>query len=143
VIAPVLGAAGLWLWWRHPGLRAWFWLGLPLALLAPSPAELAATIVLEAAVITLLARPLGWRRVDAVSLSLAVNLLTQPLLYLAMLLLLPYLDWWPLFLALEAGVWLIEARIYGVALRGCAAKALLLSLAANGTSAAVGLLLPF
>jgi hypothetical protein len=115
---------------------------------SPAPRETAITIVIEAPIVLFGLRTLrmgGWPVLAACGLA---NTLTQPL-FAAMLRQTAPEFWWRAFAAGEVGVWLLEAAIYFAllpALRerpGGAMRALLVSLAANGASAGVGLLLPF
>lgn len=118
---------------------------------APSRLELGLTILAEAPIVcTLFAlwRLDAWRAATA---SCFINALTQPVLFLALI----HLrtngsgDWWRTFIAAELVVWLAEALLYLACLEslrrspGRLAKALTVSLAANGASAVLGLLAPF
>lgn len=115
---------------------------------SPVPRETAITIVIEAPIVLYGLRSLpmtGWPVLVVCGLA---NTLTQALFATVIRLGAPEL-WWRAVVAGEAGVWLLEAAVYFVLLpalrqdpRG-PLRALLVSLAANGASASVGLLLPF
>jgi hypothetical protein len=117
---------------------------------AASRVELGVTILVETPIVWLLSRMLqlgAWR---AAAVCCFVNALTQPLLYLVMISgpVAAGAWWWPRFIGAELAVWLAEAALYLACLRrlrrspGRLAKALGISLAANGASAVLGLLLP-
>jgi hypothetical protein len=120
-----------------------------LTLLAPSPLELALTIALEALIVWALAVGLGLDYWRAALTCGFINTFTQPLLYLALMRL--NADgggWRAAFIAGELLVCLVEAALYLACLedlrrsRHAFIKALGVSLAANGASAILGLLLP-
>ena len=99
----------------------------------------ALTVLLEAAVLFVYARR-GDRSLDQwLTLGVAVNLLTQPLLWA-----LAASELWPTLILAEVGIWLIEALLLYLPLRREATfpTVLLLSLVMNVLSFGVGLLLP-
>lgn len=121
-----------------------------LTLLAPSPLQLSLTIVLEAPIVWAAAIGLGIDHWRAALVCACINLVTQPLLYLA-LLHLPTAgaaQWRLSFGGCEVVVWLVEAGLYLACLedlrrgRRSVLNALLISLVANGASAALVLLPP-
>ena len=124
---------------------------LPILVLASaSRLELALTIAVEAPIVWALSRPLGLDRWRAVLVCGVVNLITQPLLFLVLTRapITGVLQWRIAFAACELAVWIAEALLYLSSLedlrrsRHALAKAFGLSLAANATSALIGLLLP-
>ena len=99
----------------------------------------ALTVLLEAAVLFVYARR-GDRSLDQwLTLGVAVNLLTQPLLWA-----LAASELWPTLILAEVGIWLVEALLLYLPLRREAtfSTMLLLSLVMNALSFGVGLLLP-
>jgi hypothetical protein len=118
------------------------------ALASDGPA-LALTVCVEAAIVAALSFPLRLKVLQAVLASVAVNLVTQPTLWVLMssaMFRTPTL-WWPALAVGETIVWLVEAGAYLLLLADlrrkpwALAKALALSLAANAASAALGLAL--
>ncbi len=96
-------------------------------------------------VVALVARPLRLPLARAVAASALVNVVTQPTLYFA-LTRLPSAggDGWWLALALaETLVVIVEAAFYRAVVTRVAARAFVISLAANAASALLGLALPF
>lgn len=135
---------------------SWRWFALAsvivpvMVVLSPSWGSLGFTIGMEALVAAAIAGRLGLLRADTVYTSVGINGLTQPILYQA-LRLIPAAggeNWWVIQLIAEVIVFLVEAGLYLAVLRipasaASIAKTLKLSAAANGLSAALGLLLPF
>ncbi len=124
---------------------------LPLLVLASaSRLELALTIAVEAPIVWALSRRLGLGRRRAALVCGLVNLITQPLLYLVLTRapIAGVLQWRAAFAGCELAVWIAEALLYLASLedlrrgRHALAKAFGLSLAANATSALIGLVLP-
>ena len=121
-----------------------------LVLASASRLELGLTIVVEAPIVVALCGPLAVDRRRAALVCGFVNLITQPLLYLVLTgaPIVGVLQWRAAFAACELAVWIAEALLYLVCLedlrgaRHALGKAFGLSLAANGTSAVIGLLLP-
>jgi hypothetical protein len=136
------------LWRAGFGLR---WVIITLTLLpfivlaAPAKGELAATILIEAPVVYTLGLTM---RIDGPRLLIAsgfVNALTQPLLYMALRCFGSADHWCASFLLLEVMVWVTEALLYVAFIPGLrqasegTSKAFIVSLAANATSAVIGL----
>jgi hypothetical protein len=124
---------------------------LPLLVLASaSRLELALTIAVETPIGWALARPLGLERGRTALVCGLANVVTQPLLYLVLTRapITGLLQWRTSFAVCELGVWLAEALLYLACLENlrraahAPAKAFGLSLAANATSALLGLVLP-
>jgi len=121
-----------------------------LVLASASRLELGLTIAVEAPIVWALSRPLRLDRRRAALVCGLVNLITQPLLYLVLTRapIVGVLQWRVAFAACELAVWIAEALLYLASLedlrraRHALAKAFGLSLAANATSALIGLLLP-
>ena len=121
-----------------------------LVLASASRLELGLTIVVEAPIVVALCGPLAVDRSRAALVCGLVNLITQPLLYLVLIgaPIVGVQQWRVAFLGCELAVWIAEALLYLASLedlrrsRHALAKAFGLSLAANGTSAVIGLLLP-
>lgn len=118
------------------------------ALASDGPA-LALTIGVEGAVVAALSAPFRLARLRALLASVAINFITQPLFWGAMVLG-PFQTperWWPAFWIGETTIWVVEAALYLFLLpelragRRGLATALALSLAANAASAAAGLTL--
>ena len=121
-----------------------------LVLASASRLELALTIAVEAPIVWALSWPLGLDRWRAALVCGLVNLITQPLIYLILTRapIVGVLQWRLAFAGCELVVWIAEALLYLACLedlrraRHAVAKAFALSLAANATSALIGLLLP-
>ena len=97
------------------------------------------TVLLEVAVLFVYARRGNRSLPQWLTLGVAVNLLTQPLLWI-----LPASELWPTLVFAEVGIWLAEALLLYLPLRREATfpTVLLLSLVMNVLSFGVGLLLP-
>jgi NADH:ubiquinone oxidoreductase subunit K len=121
-----------------------------LVLFAPSPFELALTILIEGSIVFVLSEMLRIDGTRAVLACCFVNVLTQPLLNLGLHSLSggTSSQWWTACVAFELLVWATEAILYLACLQDLRRsksgvfKAFAMSLAANGTSAGLGLLLP-
>lgn len=125
--------------------------GLPiLVFFAPSPIELALTILIEGSIVLALSEMLRINGRRAVLACCFINTLTQPLLNLGLHRVNAGTSpqWWTACIALELLVWAAEAMLYLACLQDLRRsksdvfKAFAISLAANGTSAGLGLLLP-
>lgn len=137
---------------RFSRRACWATIGLlpVLVLASASRLELATTIAVESPIVWALARPLGLDRGRAALVCGLINVITQPLLYLVLtrMLISGVLQWRAAFAGCELAVWIAEALLYLACFddlrraRYAPAKALGLSLAANATSALIGLALP-
>jgi hypothetical protein len=124
---------------------------LPLLILvAPSRFEAAGTIAVEVPVVLALAGRAGVDRSRAAIACCFINLFTQPILYAAVRGATGpgAMFWWIAFATAEVVVAATEALLYLAVLadlrwsKGGVVKAAMISLAANATSGAAGLLLP-
>jgi len=122
-----------------------------LTLLSPSPMQLSLTIALEAPIVWAIGVALSIDHWRAALVCADVNAVTQPLLFLA-LQRLPTAgaaQWRTSYGGSELVVWIVEAVLYLLCLedlrrsRLALAKAAVISLAANGASALLGLVLQF